>query len=309
MQLQALGKPITRYWQKLSGGDGTVFRLPFNRWRQYDPALADPGSEIPPLAPASPNSTSPPDTLAPGPPQASDLNYTHHLIRDFMFLHAAFRNATGAVPPGVGALDRPIGPGAFQVVRIPLIPPSPDDAQLPKFTRGTGRHQVEKKLLVQQGSVGNPGASTGDLTFAQPSVSYVSLLYKLMQDGVDVHKAPNWFGVAIPDTGVTRFTNVVIYFHPTPQQPPPGAGYSNDDYQAKTATGGHTNWKELMAYVDRLGSQLAGAIQQGASTDQIVIFPFMRQPDNRNVVETLINDQWYFIVRDILIDIFTNGLA
>jgi hypothetical protein len=268
--------------------------------------VADTLSEIPPLAPAAPNSTGGPDTASPGPPKASDLYYTHHLIRDFMFLHAAFRNDTSDIPPGVATVNRPTGPGAFQVVRIPLTPPTPDDSQLGKFTRGTGRHPVAKKLLVQQGSVGNPGPPAGDLAFVQPSVSYVSLLYKLMQDGVDVTKAPNWFGVAVPDTGVTQFTNVVIYFHPTPQQPP-GANYVNQDYQAKTGTGGHTNWKELMGYVDRLGSQLAGAIQQGASSDQIVILPFMRQPDNRNVVETLIDDQWYFIVRDILIDIFTNG--
>jgi hypothetical protein len=310
-RMKALGKPIKRYWQSLSGGDEagdeTVFRLPFSRWQLYSPALADPGSEIPPLPPAAPNSTLLPDT--------ADPEKTHHLIRDFMFLHAALHNATTATPPGVSTVSRPTGPGAFQIVRIPLASPSADDAQLPKFTRGTGRHQVDQKLLVQPASVGPPGA-TGDLTFKKRSLKFVSLLYKLIQNGddvTDVTKGPNWFGVAIPDTGFTQFTNVVIYFHPTPGQ----AKYDNADYQAKTGTripplprrgDARTNWKELNGYVDRLGCQLAGAIQEGGSTDQIVILPFMREPDNRNIVETLINDQWYFIVRDILIDIAANGI-
>lgn len=294
--MKALGKPITRYWQSASGGDGTVFRLPFSRWQLYSPALADPGSEIPPLPPAAPNSTGGTDT--------ADWEKTHHLIRDFMFFHAALHNTTAATPAGVATVSRPTGPGAFQVVRIPLDSPSADDAQLRKFTRGTGRHPVDLKLLVQPASVGPPGATTGDLTFERSSLKFVSLVYKLMQNGVDVTKGPNWFGVAIPDTGITQFTNVVIYFHPTPGQ----AKYRNQDYQAKTGTGGHTNWKELNGYVDRLGCQLAGAIQQGGSSDQIVILPFMRDLDQKNVVETLINDQWFFIVRDILIDIAANGI-
>ena len=81
--------------------------------------------------------------------------------------------------------------------------------------------------------------------------------------------SPNWFGVAVPD-GITDFTNVVIYFHPTPGQ----AGYFDSDYPSKSNGGisTHSNWKELLGYVDRLGSQLGGAVKTALATpNQIVM--------------------------------------
>jgi hypothetical protein len=93
------------------------------------------------------------------------------------------------------------------------------------------------------------------------------LRYLLFPGNVQNAFSPNWFGVAVPD-GITDFTNVVIYFHPTPQQ----ANYFDPDYASKTNGGStvHANWKELLGYVDRLGSQLAGAVKKsGATPNQI----------------------------------------
>jgi hypothetical protein len=118
--------------------------------------------------------------------------------------------------------------------------------------------------------------------------------------------SPNWFGVAVPN-GITDFTNVVIYFHPTPGQ----AGYRDPDYPLKSNGGdpNHSNWKELLGYVDRLGGQLAGAVKLAAATpNQIVIVPLMRnsnvdggQPAGAGILPR----QWYYIVNDILKDLPT----
>ena len=73
----------------------------------------------------------------------------------------------------------------------------------------------------------------------------------------------------------------------------------------------HSNWKELLGYVDRLGSQLAGAVKNSQATpNQIVIVPLMR---NSNVDggpgvlggAGILPRQWYYIVNDILKDIPT----
>ena len=134
-----------------------------------------------------------PHRLPPTPPSTFPTSgYTHHLIRDFMFLDAAAANKASAGPP-------------------PAVTP-----------------------LVTQ----------------QVTVRFTPL-------------AP------------ATFANVVIYFHPTPGQ----AGYDDGDYQAKSNGGNpnRSNWKELLGYVDRLGSQLAGAVKLAAATpNQIVIVPLMR---------------------------------
>ena len=121
--------------------------------------------------------------------------------------------------------------------------------------------------------------------------------------------SPNWFGVAVPD-GITDFSNVTIYFHPTPGQ----AGYQDPDYASKSNGGisTHTNWKDLLGYVDRLGGQLAGAVKDAQATpNQIVIVPLMRNDNVDGGVQGpfggagVFPRQWYYIVNDILKDLPT----
>jgi hypothetical protein len=151
----------------------------------------------------------------------------------------------------------------------------------------------------------------GDFAYLHDDVSFATFLYEL----VDLANSPvngntfspNWFGVAVPD-GITDFTNVVIYFHPTPEQ----ANYFDTDYASKSNGGfsAHANWKELLGYVDRLGSQLAGAVKDsGATPNQIVIVPLMRNSnvDGGSAVGAagILPRQWFFIVNDILKDVRT----
>jgi hypothetical protein len=127
---------------------------------------------------------------------------------------------------------------------------------------------------------------------------------------------PNWFGVAIPDPDhfdLSSDVHVIIYFHPTPGQ----AGYNSTvDYPTKTDANG-TDWKQLFAYIDRLGGQMAAAIQQyGAPANRLVIFPFLTEPPE-GVLQpsqgysqppqySLQTSEWGNIIHDILQDINTN---
>jgi hypothetical protein len=155
-------------------------------------------------------------------------------------------------------------------------------------------------LLLKDSTFVERGPSL--LDFESKDVGFTALLYELQErnaPGVAANVAPNWFGVAIPD-GIADFRNVILYFHPNPTQD--GAGYNPSQYQAKSGPPG-TNWKELYAYVDRLGNQLAGAATSAELSNQIVVFPFMKQYRDVGILPQF----WYHIVRDILDDIQTNG--
>lgn len=157
--------------------------------------------------------------------------------------------------------------------------------------KGTGTHAVPK-LLLDPASLG----ATGSPTFSQATVTITTFLYALD----DATVAPNWFGVAVPP-GVADYTRPIIYFHPTANQGP----YSDADYPSKGISDDHRGWKELFEYVDRLGHQLAGAVQRGASNpDQVLILPFM--PSFLNGVFAgagVLGKNWEAIVTDILIDV------
>jgi hypothetical protein len=224
-----------------------------------------------------------------------------------MFLDAAAENET---PSGPLTLVTPQVAQQF-TVRFKSLDPADfvgEDSALAEFTRGTGRQQVDNKNLIDKGSVGGNGA----FSYLQDNVSFVSLLYELVdlqnKNPVDGDQfSPNWFGVAVP-VGIRDFTNVVIYFHPTPAQ----AGYVDLRDYASKSNGGvstHSNWKELLGYVDRLGSQLAGAVNNAQATpNQVVIVPLMRSENRDGGVRAgagILPRQWYYIVNDILKDVPT----
>jgi hypothetical protein len=294
--LKEKGKPLRGYYQ--SGGNAAAFFkavLPDPRWRNYYAATSDgttPPPEIPPLPPGPFNDTGVKDV-------PHTLTYRHHLIREFMFLDAAAHNDTSiahSVPPGLQEEE-----SHFLIVRRTGFFVSPaEEAQVSKFTRGPGRHPVNK-LLLDDSTFVEQGATL--LDFETRAVAFTALLYELRERNspdVAANVVPNWFGVAVPDN-ITDFRNVILYFHPNPSQS--GAGYSTRDYQTKSGANG-TNWKELFAYVDRLGNQLAGAATSAALANQIVILPFMKQYREVGILPKF----WYQIVRDILDDIRANGL-
>jgi hypothetical protein len=291
------GKPLRGYYQSEAVNPAAFFKaiLPDPRWQNWYSATGDgntPPAEIPPLPPGPFNDTGVKDT-------PHSLTYRHHLIREFMFLDATAHNNTGithSVPPALQAEE-----SRFLVVRRTAFFASPaEQLQVSKFTRGPGRFPVSKVLLddstfVEQGAT--------PLDFETRDVGFSALLYELQErnsPGPAANVVPNWFGVAVPDN-ITDFRNVILYFHPNPGQG--GAGYNPSTYQTKSGPPG-TNWKELFAYVDRLGYQLAGAATSAALANQIVIVPFMKQFRDVGILPKF----WYHIVRDILADIQTNGV-
>lgn len=312
---QFFGRPIRAYYQGnplppgAPAGSVRIDAQP-RRWRNYvERAPADP-VEVPPLPPERTNSNA--DTSKDGhdapprsPPTPPGLLYAHHLIRDFMYLDAAAANEAASGPP------TPVTPQVAQQFTVRFKPLNPadfvgEDSALAQFTRGTGRQQANNKDLLDSTSV----SGTGAFAYLRDDVSFATLLYELVDlqnNSVDGDQfSPNWFGVAVPN-GITDFTNVVIYFHATPGQ----AGYVDPDYASKSNGGSptHSNWKELLGYVDRLGSQVAGAVKDAQATpNQIVIVPIMR---NSNVDggtgnfggAGILPRQWYYIVNDILADI------
>lgn len=170
-----------------------------------------------------------------------------------------------------------------------------------KFTRGTGLHTITSKLVVAQAEL--PVQTNAVLDFeTETGLVYRALLYELRDrvTGVTSNIVPNWFGVAIPNPATFDLSGdvfVVIYFHPTPGQ----AGYRDADYPAKTGTAGGTDWKQLYAYVDRLGGQAAGAVKAGARANRVVVFPLLTQAQY-----TLSTGEWYNVIHDILQDINKN---
>jgi hypothetical protein len=298
--LQEKGKPLRGYYQTAGNVNPAAFFkavLPDARWKNYydkSSGGTTPPSEIPPLPPGPYN-----DTLAKDAPHT--LEYRHHLIREFMFLDAVAHNNTGtahSVPQALRAEQN-----RFLVVRKNgFVFSSPAErTQVSKFTQGPGRHPVDK-LLLDDSTFVEQGASLLDFE-TKTNVSFTALLYELQEratPGVAANVVPNWFGVAIPDS-ITDFRNVILYFHPNPTQV--GAGYNPSQYQSKSGPPG-TNWKELFAYVDRLGNQLAGAATSQQRANQIVMFPFMKQFRDVGILPEF----WYHIVIDILDDIQTNGV-
>jgi hypothetical protein len=271
-------------------------------------------AEHPPLPPGPYNSN--PANNTPDAPHG--LYYTHHLIRDFMFLDAAVNNNT----TNFVAFQPPQDTGyPYRAVRINLPPPVPDnpnvlndDPNLMTYTQGTGHQQTPGKWLLKDDSFSPSPTGGPAVDFESKNVAFTALLYELRDGSNQVpNVAPNWFGVAVPD-GITDYRNVILYFHPNPTQS--GALYNPADYNSnnpgspeKTGSQG-TNWKELFAYVDRLGNQLAGAalyaptVLDSDPRNQILILPFMQNYDDVGILP----QYWYFIIRDILDDIVTNGV-
>lgn len=174
-------------------------------------------------------------------------------------------------------------------MRKDLVP----DAVAARFTRGTGVHTIASKLVVADLPVqSNTLLDFNDAT----ALTYRALLYELHDkpSGALATKSPNWFGVALPTAfDLTGDVFVIIYFHPLPGQ----AKYNDADYQSKSGAGG-TDWKQLYAYVDRLGGQMAGAIKAGAKANRLVVFPFLKSSQY-----TVPTSEWFNIVHDILQDI------
>jgi hypothetical protein len=150
----------------------------------------------------------------------------------------------------------------------------------------------------------NPSSVTGpsNLQFLSRNVHVTTMLYALNADVV-----PNWFGVAVAD-GITDFTRPTLYFHPNPQP----AGYEhgtsplNGIYFGKSKPAAsrspqESKWLELFGYVDRLGHQLAGAVQFDATPNQVVIVPFL--PASAIGDAGILPTDWLPIVTDILGDL------
>ncbi len=151
--------------------------------------------------------------------------------------------------------------------------------------------------------------SNTTLKFTSASnLTYRALLYELReQDGVTpASVVPNWLGVAIPNPDnfdLSSDVYVVLYFHPTPSQ----AGFSNADYAAKSGANG-TDWKQLFAFADRLGGQMAGAVEHhNGPNNRLVVFPYLKQPAAAPAPKyTLPTSEWGNILHDILKDINAN---
>jgi hypothetical protein len=188
----------------------------------------------------------------------------------------------------------------FKVVGIELAP----EGATQNFTRGTGAQTIDSKYAVDT----VPVLSNSAPTFTQlQGLNYRALLYEVRElDGVTpASVSPNWFGVAIPNPAsfdISGDVYTVLYFHPETNQ----AGYSNLDYPTKGSSHG-TDWKQLFAYVDRLGGQMAAAVEHySAPANRLVIVPFLDNSAGVQVAYTLSTSEWGNILHDILQDINTN---
>jgi hypothetical protein len=131
------------------------------------------------------------------------------------------------------------------------------------------------------------------------------MLYEL-----DALVKPNWFGVAVPE-GITDFSRPTIYFHPNPPPAKYVEGPNSQTYFGKSDPDApnlsdlererRRTWWHIFEYVDRLGAQLAGAVQFGATPNQVLILPFM--PGSANGTAGIMPTDWLPIVTDILGDV------
>lgn len=117
---------------------------------------------------------------------------------------------------------------------------------------GTGTRSLNDWMLDPTSVEGS-----GPLAFVKADMQTTTMLFEL-----DAQVVPNWFGVAVP-SGITSFTDPVLYFHPTPGQ----AGYVDADYAGKTG-----KWPELFHYMDTLGLQV-----DPTRKDRVMIMPFLTQ--------------------------------
>ena len=154
---------------------------------------------------------------------------------------------------------------SYTVSPIPL-------AAIPGVHDGTGSFG-STRWFVDPGSV----AGQAKLAFVQRTAGVRTMLFAI-SDAV----VPNWFGVAIPD-GITDFSNVHIFFHPTPAQ----AGYVDNDYPTKAG-----KWPQLFYYMEVLGYQL-----DVAARNQVLIMPFLT---NAATNCGILPANWQQIVPDIL---------
>jgi hypothetical protein len=285
--------PIVTYYDNTTDNtpkpDPTLIKLPPPSWTKYSQALSSTTMEVPPLPGQHP----------------SVVDDTHHRIRDFMFLDAA-RNRVfgGGSPPGSAP---PMGisflGNTYHLERIVLAPvKAVEDSGQPQVSRGSGPQTTLGKLLAK-----SPVASNSIVNFQNDDVNIKLILYELRdQNEQPASLEPNWFGVAVPD-GLNDYSKPIFYFHPTPGQ----NNYIDvPDYHAKKAAGPKSgsgrDWRELFAYVDRLGNQLAGAIKQGASPNQIVIVPFMTSRSASAAGIAFLKANWLTILTNILRDIAAN---
>ena len=192
--------------------------------------------------------------------------------------------SSSATLPGGGdqASSAQGGTSGQETLPIPAISLGP----VPGFHSGTGLHQAAR-LLVDPTTV----LGTAPLQFTTRQTTVTTMLFAL-----DEAVVPNWFGVAVPP-GVTDFSKAHIFFHPIPAQ----AGYLDSDYQAKSG-----QWPQLFYYMERLGYQVDGARQLGATPDQIVIMPFLTSAATDTWI---LPDRWQNLVTDILtgVQISTGG--
>jgi hypothetical protein len=139
-------------------------------------------------------------------------------------------------------------------------------------------------MVVDPGSV----AGANPLQFTNPTTQVTTLLFE-----INAPVVPNWFGVAVP-LGVTDFSGVNIFFHPTPAQ----GGYKDSDYNKDPNYSKKAGmWPMLFHYMERLGYQLDAARQDGANPNQIVIMPFLTEA----ALDTgIFAPNWASIVTDIL---------
>jgi hypothetical protein len=109
---------------------------------------------------------------------------------------------------------------------------------------------------------------------------------------LDEEVVPNWFGVLVPN-GLTDFSNIHIFFHPTPGQVE-GHPYKDEAYQAKT------NWSGVFHYLsDPFASQFCAA-----NSNQVLIMPLMTQ--NSAASCGIFPQRWESIVGTILSQIPPN---
>ena len=189
------------------------------------------------------------------------------------------------------------------MVQIELTP----EGATQTFTRGTGSQTIDSKYAVDSVPVQTNSAPT----FTQlQGLNYRGLLYEVRNlDGVTpASVSPNWFAVAIPNPtsfDISGDVYTVLYFHPETRQ----AGYSNLDYPTKGSAHG-TDWKQIYAYTDRLGGQMAAAVQHyNAPANRLVIIPILAQSDSVQAAYTLTTSEWGNIIHDILQDINANVVS